>query len=108
VTKSINPKILMSPADNQPVELPELQVLMAAVIRLMAKCIESDQTAPAGALLKLIKELRSHPDLSRRPAILAGLAEAHSIWLQRVTTMTEREGLQDALACSGADPKKCH
>ena len=70
-------------------DVPEVPELMAAVIRLMAKCAHEYDAARASTLLKLINELRAHPDLPRRPAVLAGLAEAHSIWLQRVNHIAE-------------------
>lgn len=76
------------PAD----DLPEIQVLMAAVIRLMAKCADEYDVAPARTLLRLIKELRAHPDLSRRPAVLAGLAEAHAVWLERMNKIADMQG----------------
>jgi len=81
------------PDDQKTEDLPEVQVLMAAVIRLMAKCALEEDAAPMGVLLKLINELRMHPDLLRRPAVLAGLAEAHSVWLHRVNTAAD---VQDA------------
>ena len=43
-------------------------------------------------------ELRAHPALSRRSAVLAGLAEAHAIWLHRIGLTAEMQAGEDISA----------
>ena len=66
---------------------PDTPVLMAAVIRLMAQCAASCDEAHIRTLLTLLRELRDHPDLRRRPAVLARLATAHVIWIDRLSSV---------------------
>jgi len=68
---------------------PETQTLMAAVIRLMAQCAANCDEALIRTLLKLLRELRDHPQLPRQPAVLASLATAHAIWVERLSQVSE-------------------
>jgi hypothetical protein len=63
-------------------DLPDVQVLNAAVIRLMSNCAQRGETDQIRTLVALLRELRDHPDLSRQPAVLASLAEAHWLWVE--------------------------
>ena len=58
---------------------PATQILMAAVIGLMAQCAASCDEAHIRTLLTRLRELRDHPDLPRQPAVLASLATTHAI-----------------------------
>ena len=73
---------------------PETQILMAAIIRLMAQCAASCDEAQIRTLLTLLRELRCHPDLPRQPAVLASLATAHAIWVERLASICEAAALQ--------------
>ncbi|MEQ8494281.1 MAG: hypothetical protein RLO46_22310 [Pseudomonadales bacterium] len=64
-------------------ELPDVQVLMAAVIRLMSRCLANPGAAESRTLLHLLAQLRQHPDLRRDPAVRAALAESHFAWIER-------------------------
>lgn len=68
---------------------PEPVTLMAAVIRLMAQCASCSDEAPIRTLLILPRQLRDHPELPRQPAVLASLATAHAIWVERLAVMGE-------------------
>ncbi len=72
--------------------LPAIQDLNSAVIRLMAKCARGASADEVRTLVGLLRELRAHPDLSRDPAVLAGLAEAHAIWVRLLATIVESGG----------------
>lgn len=72
-------------------DLPETQTLMAAVIRLMAKCSDNPSVPRMRTLLSLLGELRGHPGLSRQPAVLAGLAEAHALMVERLSQVAMAE-----------------
>jgi len=72
---------------------PETQTLMAAVIRLMAQCAANCEEAHIRTLLTLLRELRDHPDLPRQPAVLASLATAHAIWVERLASVCEAAAL---------------
>lgn len=76
--------------------LPELQDLNAAVIRLVAKCADGGRPSELRALLVLLGALRAHPDLPRAPAVRAGLAEAHAIWVRRLGEIARDEVWQAA------------
>jgi len=79
---------------------PDAQTLMAAVIRLMAKCAETPAVAPVRTLLVLLGQLRGHPGLSRQPAVLAGLAEAHALWVGRLGQIASAESCQADSDCA--------
>ncbi|MEQ8659583.1 MAG: hypothetical protein RLW62_02070 [Gammaproteobacteria bacterium] len=64
-------------------DMPDVQVLMAAVIRLMSRCLANPGGAETRTLVQLIARLREHPHLRREPAVLAALAESHFAWLER-------------------------
>ena len=74
-----------------PHERPSPQTLMAAVIRLMAVCVDSNEVNQMRTLLTLLRELRAHPDLLRQPAVLASLATANAIWVGRLSQLFEAE-----------------
>ena len=82
-------------------ERPPPQTLMAAVIRLMAVCSNSHDSMQIRTLLSLLRELRAHPDLLRQPAVLAGLATANAIWVERLTHLGEATAV--AAAADSAD-----
>ena len=56
----------------------------AALIRLMAQCSAGCDLVKIRTLLRLLRALRDHPDLPRQSAVLASLAEAHAIWVQKL------------------------
>lgn len=86
---------------------PETHTLMAAVIRLMAQCAASSDEAPIRTLLTLLRQLRDHPDLPRQPAVLAGLATAHAIWVDRLSMVRETAALKGS-RCDGESSPQLH
>lgn len=70
-------------------DMPEAAALMAAVIRLMAQCSAGGDLTKIRTLLRLLRTLRDHPDLPRQSAVLASLAEAHAIWVQKLAYLSE-------------------
>lgn len=84
---------------------PETQILMAAIIRLMAQCAASCDEAQIRTLLTLLRELRGHPDLPRQPAVLASLASAHAIWVDRLASIGEAAALQAGRPPGGNNPQ---
>ncbi|MCC6707256.1 MAG: hypothetical protein IT492_06815 [Gammaproteobacteria bacterium] len=82
---------------------PETATLMAAVIRLMAQCANSSEEAHIRTLLSLLRQLRDHPDLPRQPAVLASLATAHAIWVERLSALSEAAALAGS-RCAGGSP----
>lgn len=72
---------------------PETATLMAAVIRLMSQCAASSEEAHIRTLLTLLGQLREQPHLPRQPAVLASLAAAHAIWVERLATVCEAAAL---------------
>ena len=93
-----------SPGNN---DRPETQTLMAAVIRLMAQCASSCDESRIRTLLKLLRELRNHPDLPRQPAVLASLATAHAIWVERLSQVCEVAALTGS-HCDGESTPQLH
>ena len=79
----------MRPAPRADNDRPATATLMAAVIRLMAQCAASSEEAHIRTLLTLLRQLRDHPDLPREPAVLASLAAAHAIWVERLSSVCE-------------------
>lgn len=71
-------------------DVPDIQVLMAAVIRLMSRCLAAPGGAETRTLVTLIARLREHPDLQREPAVLAALAESHFAWVEQRAGRGER------------------
>lgn len=98
----------MQPKSADTAFLPETQTLMAAVIRLLAKCTGSPSVPRLRTLLALLGELRGHPDLSRQPAVLAGLAEAHALMVERLSQVAIAESCQGAAESQGVDGCKLH
>lgn len=86
---------------------PETQTLMAAVIRLMAQCAASCDETRIRTLLKLLRELRDHPELPRQPAVLASLATAHAIWVERLSQTCEAAALTGS-RCDGDSNPSLH
>jgi len=89
----------MQPSPPDVADAPEPQALMAAVIRLTAKCACRPDVMGIRTLLALLAQLRGHPGLSRQPAVLAGLAEAHALWVERLGEVSLAE---NCLALAGA------
>lgn len=79
----------MPPESSANNDRPATATLMAAVIRLMAQCAASSEEAHIRTLLTLLRQLRDHPDLPREPAVLASLAAAHAIWVNRLSSLCE-------------------
>ena len=73
----------MNPVTENREDVPDVQVLMAAVIRLMSRCLAAPGGAETRTLVTLIARLREHPDLQREPAVLAALAESHFAWVEQ-------------------------
>jgi len=73
----------MKPSTTSRADLPDVQALMAAVIRLMSRCLAAPGGAETRTLVTLLARLREHPDLRREPAVLAALAEAHFAWVEQ-------------------------
>lgn len=73
----------MNPVTKNGEDVPDVQVLMAAVIRLMSRCLAAPGGAETRTLVTLIARLREHPDLQREPAVLAALAESHFAWVEQ-------------------------
>lgn len=86
---------------------PETTTLMAAVIRLMAQCAASCDEAHIRTLLTLLRQLRDHPDLPRQPAVLASLATAHAIWVDRLSSVCEATALNGS-RCDGESGPQLH
>ena len=86
---------------------PETQTLMAAVIRLMAQCAASCDEAHIRTLLTLLRELRAHPALPRQPAVLASLATAHAIWVERLSALAQATALAGS-RCDGESSPQIH
>lgn len=89
-------------------ELPDAQTLMAAIIRLMAKCVSAPDVARIRTLLALLAQMRGHPQLSREPAVLAGLAEAHATWVDRLGQVAIAGACQGPAGDRGRDGGKVH
>jgi len=70
-------------------DLPDVETLSSAVIRLMARCAEGRNVGDIRTLVALLRELRAHPDLPHQPAVLASLAEAHAIWVRLLSVTNE-------------------
>jgi hypothetical protein len=47
--------------------------------------------------LRLLAELRAHPALPRQSAVLAGLAEAHAIWVDRLGQLSAAQAMAAAV-----------
>ena len=84
---------------------PETQILMAAVIRRMAQCAASCDEAQIRTLLSFLRELRGHPDLPRQPVVLASLASAHAIWVDRLASIGEAAALKAGRLPGGNNPQ---
>lgn len=76
---------------------PEVATLMAAVVRLMAQCSACCEPVKIRTLLRLLAELRAHPALPRQSAVLAGLAEAHAIWVDRLGQLSAAQAMAAAV-----------
>ena len=97
----------MQPEAAENNDRPETATLMAAVIRLMAQCASCSDEAPIRTLLTLLRQLRDHPDLPRQPAVLASLATAHAIWVDRLSSVCEAAALRGS-RCDGESSPQLH
>ncbi len=95
-------------AVSEAANLPETQTLMAAVIRLLAKTAERPNVPQLRTLLALLGELRGHPGLLRQPAVLAGLAEAHALMVERLSQVALAEACPAEISSPDGDERQLH
>lgn len=66
---------------------PNLEYLMASVIRLMAACTENPCPQQARTLLHLLDYLAKHPRVDATPGVAGAVGQAAAIWRARLAEL---------------------
>ncbi len=72
---------------DSPSNPPNLEYLMASVIRLMAACTENPCPQQARTLVHLLNYLAKHPRLDATPGVAGAVVQAAAIWRARLAVL---------------------